>query len=93
MDQSLNMVTVDVTQGDIDGGVKSSPASCPLAFALSRSYGENVVVGVQSYFIGEGKDTLAFRLPKVLEDLRVAFDTGFHVEPFTLTFPEHVWQD
>lgn len=86
MEKLLNQITVNVTQQDINRGIKMACLHCPVSLALTRSYNskESIFVGGADYFV----KNRVYRLPQELKDFIHKFDNGFEVKPFTLTFQE-----
>jgi hypothetical protein len=83
---ATRMVTVDVTQEDIDGGTLGSACGCPLALAGTRATGERLSVGIVS--IGHRNFRWRVDLPDVALEFRRAFDAGLPVRP--IAFPLRV---
>ncbi len=77
------IVSLSVTQEDIDNGIKSSPTKCPVALALTRAMKkDNCAMGISRIILsGELKNT-----PQAILDFVYDFDRGKSVKPFELTF-------
>lgn len=81
------MITVEVTQEDIDKGECVDPWTCAIALALNRATGDSSAsVGPDDATI-DGVDWL---LPEVARDFISKFDHREHVEPFTFVISERV---
>lgn len=74
-------ITFEVTQADIDAGVKCDSTSCPIARALSRATGQKASVGVQTVGLAER----VWWLPTAVSSFVMRFDLGEPVEPATFT--------
>jgi hypothetical protein len=75
-------IQIQVTQEDIDRGVRCTCENCPLALAMTRALAQDVVVVIGEYFFISEADKDAKPLPRVAEMFRSAFDAGFPVQPF-----------
>ena len=73
---------VEVTQEDIDQGVRKDNCNCPVALAVKRATGREDV-SVARNTIALGRDVI-FRVKKIC-DFVFDFDEGKPVEPFTFT--------
>lgn len=76
------IVTIRVTQDDIDRGVPCGASSCPVALALLKIVAPNVGVAVDAYHIGlwctpsHGDPFSPVRTPDVVVPFVRAFDTA-----------------
>lgn len=50
----MQTVTVEVTQDDIDAGLRHDPTHAPLSLALSRALGRPVGTGLRAWFFNTG---------------------------------------
>lgn len=73
------MITVHVTQADIDAGVPSNSCGCPVALAVQRVCKPRVRVATGSMTVGQA----FFVLPDVAFRFVADFDAGRPVAPFT----------
>lgn len=74
--------TVEVTQADIDFGIRGNGVHCPLARAISRCTGKHACVGIRCwYFTGDSSPYMP--LPDDAARLRRGFDYGNTVSPIT----------
>ena len=75
------LVTVDVTQADIDAGVKRKCDQCPIARAVRRVVGadKEVTVNPVSIYIDGGY----WRTPLEASNFISDFDNGHPVVPFS----------
>ncbi len=76
-------MTISVLQEDIDKGVVCSPARCPLARALSRSFGYQISVAGGWARKSEGSFLPAIRLPQTACRFEATFDAEEPVFPIT----------
>lgn len=77
-------IQVSITQEGINDGVRRDCQSCPVALALTRAIGEEVIVS--GIWCTIAPDTLAVKmieLPRAVREWIVRFDRGFLVSPFT----------
>lgn len=74
------MITIEVTQGDINGGKRSKCKECPVALAISRHINLASVVVRGGYCLISGTE---YDLPMVAELFIDNFDYGLQVRPFT----------
>jgi hypothetical protein len=90
-------ITVNVTQEDINRGVRQNGERCPVALALIRALalasGELIIrptIALSSGFVCA--NVLGFDrhhdypIPGAARDFIQKFDRGLHVEPFTFEF-------
>jgi hypothetical protein len=71
---------IQVTQEDIDLGVKCSCSKCPVARAIHRETSEFVAAGLTVVIIGKSRPV---QLPDEVEEFIQAFDEGQLVTPFS----------
>jgi hypothetical protein len=77
----VNKYLIDVTQEDIDVGVRYQCDKCPLSRAMSRALCESkIMVGAYTFSIGLGVD---FVLPDIAVHWRRAFDEGKVMDPIS----------
>jgi sorbitol-specific phosphotransferase system component IIBC len=77
----MGTMIIEITQSDIDIGVKCDSFKCPLALALNRQVpADFLAVGVTVVWI----DNEVFRLTDEAFAFRSAFDKGFNVKPCTI---------
>ncbi len=72
-------MTINVTQDDIDKGLRRSWKECPVARAITRITGEVTIVGIGCISTNEG----LFSAPQVVKDFVRKFDLLEEVQPFT----------
>ncbi len=84
------MMTITVTQEDIDGGSKGSPYCCPIANACKKLDKEKATAEKSGVSVGE----TTIRLGGLYTDLPhdacqfiADFDAGKPVKPFTFELP------
>lgn len=70
---------INVTQQDIDKGIKRTCLTCPVAIAMARATGKSITVSRESFWYGMRR----IRLPKEAIDFIWAFDDDRKVEPFS----------
>jgi hypothetical protein len=84
-------LTVHVTQGDIDAGIKVNATSCPVARALRRQFAW-ASVGPSTLKVADIAPSphVRYKLPEEGTAFILAFDTGEDVSPisFDATFAE-----
>lgn len=79
------MVTIEVTEADIQVGQRKNCFDCPIALAVRRAYPEitnpefNISVGVRHGFVGNAR----FWMPTEAAEFIKKFDAGETVEPFS----------
>lgn len=72
------MITVKVTQEDIQTGAKDNCYRCPIALALNRALKKPVTCWTYTYTI----HNISYTLPSVVSRFIVGFDGGDLVKPF-----------
>lgn len=78
----MRTITINVTQEDIDKGIKNSCFNCALALSAKRALEDaNLSVGAKTIFWVT--KLVDFNLPQVAIDFIKAFDTNQPVSPFT----------
>lgn len=78
----MNTKTIEITQKDIEKGVKSSAARCPVALAIMRAFDcENVIV----FKYIQVEDNICIETPPNVFKWLVDFDYDEEVEPFSFT--------
>lgn len=80
-------LTIDVTQADIDAGVREDCKSCPVALSLNRAGGVAAWVD-QEIAVTISGVRRGFGIPPELVNFILDFDKGAHVEPITCTLYE-----
>jgi hypothetical protein len=78
-------ITVNVTQRDIERGIRSKCSDCPVALAVKRALGKRVKVfsGVSTSYLYLDHNKKPFPLPASAVEFIDRFDSGHKVEPFT----------
>lgn len=84
------MITVEVTQADIDAGIKESCVDCPIARAISRAVRVDARVGTYWVSWRIGNFLTELTLPVAAVGWIMAFDRGYPVEPFTFELEAEV---
>ena len=79
----MKIVTVDVTQNDIDAG-DSHADSCPVALAISRAMDRPVLVCRDCWAFWPETGTF-YPMPEAAGRFIELFDNGLPVEPFSFT--------
>ena len=87
------LLNVDVTQADIDGGVRNSCTQCPIATAARRATGVPRLNFVYVYRTGIDiwngpRRSHQFILPSIALGFMARFDRGKPVEPFSFQVEE-----
>ena len=78
-------ITFDITQDDIDQGIRSNCIDCPIARSASREFpGYSVAVGSAIHLRTDGRYFMG-ELPAKASDFVYDFDHGLRVEPFSFT--------
>jgi hypothetical protein len=77
------MITIQVTQDDIDNGVRLSGKLCPIALACLRTIGMNYAEVFDLW--GWCND-----IPTEVQDFVLAFDRDLPVQPFSFTLPDSI---
>lgn len=77
--------TIEVTQADIDRGLRASCYSCPVALALYRSIKSNVQVGDSYLAVHIGDSITDIESPPIVKEFVFNFDRFVEVKPFTFT--------
>ena len=78
---------IEVTQEDIDRGLKSSCYECPIAYAYKRKVKNKIRLGFSvgteyiDHFVGESQDR--YMLPKEAKKFIRRFDQDQPVRPFS----------
>lgn len=75
---------IEVTQEDIDRGVRDQPCACALALATTRATGRNAAVGTTSIFFDLES---GISLPLLARNFVRDFDAGRSVRPFSFDLP------
>ena len=76
------MITIEVTQADIDCGKEGNVGECPIARAARRLPGfEDARVGHVT--LSSDKNGVYYRLPAAAVHFVQTFDAGLTTEPFT----------
>ena len=87
------MITVEVTQEDIDHGVKGNCVKCPIAKAIGRAAGNtDCGVGITRahLYSGHERGLISFKLPIEAQNFIERFDDGFEVQPFSFDIMEEI---
>lgn len=81
--------TFEVTQTDIDHGVRGIPDRCPVALAMKRTLGTDVLVG--SNGISIKTCPIVLEHPAIVQDFINNFDDSNPVRPisFEMVIPEN----
>lgn len=74
---------IQVTQADIDKGVRCSCARCPIALALSRALKIDVQTDGHIFWFKEFLDSNIYRLPTTVARFVEKFDAKEAVEPLS----------
>ncbi len=78
------MITISITQADIEEGKPYNCQYCPVALAVSRAFGcAQNAVSVDGVFLSVGEQD--YRTPALVNEFIQAFDDGAKVIPFTFT--------
>jgi len=75
---------IEVTQKDIDNGIRCDIGNCPIALAMTRRFNKRVTIG-QSYTLCNDK---VVSLPFDARTFILEFDDGKIVQPFTFNIRE-----
>ena len=67
-------ITIEITQEDIDRGIRCSNIECPVAYALTRALNKKVRVNLRSYYLMDNWTVLL--LPKEASNFIKTFDQG-----------------
>lgn len=78
----------EVTQEDIDHGIRYSCCGCPVAMAIGYKlnkliYVDGYVLSLPSYNTSKIFEYKLFELPQIVKDFIRAFDDRLKVQPFT----------
>lgn len=98
----MKPITINVTQEDIDYGLKHDPNFCPIARAIKRETKADVSVGTYTAtlvpkktllgkILGRNSSYYFVNLSKTATAFISAFDTGKKVEPFTEVIDIERW--
>lgn len=81
------MKTINVTQDDIDAGIRRSHICCPIALACKREFKDNFeeVNTFQIIF----KSGSSINLPQLAFNFVHSFDTGLDVVPFSFEIDDN----
>ena len=85
-----DILRIEVTQEDIDGGMRRSCGGCPIALAVRRALGPShaayVSAGAIDVFAGPPQKHLAsYDLPNAAYTFVLDFDNRLYVQPFRFT--------
>ena len=86
-------LTIEVTQEDIDQGIRASCHQCPIARAMNRYFGPHAETSVDTRAlfvctdITQGYDQLFFVVSADAAAFIKDFDSGWTVSPETFVFP------
>lgn len=86
MKERLIMIkTIEVTQNDIDDGVRGNCANCPVALAIGRAFKSRIVsVGaIARVHVWETDRTLYATFPENVYRFMGDFDNLYPVKPFS----------
>lgn len=78
-------MVIEVTQDDIDKGVKNNACQCPVARAIARGTEEEWVV--DSHSLVRMRDARVWHTPPAAYWFINRYDQGESVEPFTFELP------
>lgn len=82
-EERLKRMTINVTQEDINKGVRNSCTKCPVALAVHRALNKMVRVGFSGVRVEFSIGVLQFlRIPQECQDFMARFDFGMPVQPF-----------
>jgi hypothetical protein len=80
------VTTIQVTQDDIDDGIRGSYCDCPIALAIKRQFpGKEIIVS--KYILGIG-GVNTWNVPKPVYNFIDRFDNGNPVEPIVFEIDE-----
>lgn len=76
---------IEVTQDNIDKGVRGYASLCPIALAIARDYPDILPLVFSKYAVLKdiGGDNLFYDLPWTALDFIYHFDHKFEVKPFS----------
>lgn len=81
------MITVNVTQEDIDKGIGWIMCSdCPVALAVTGATGQPFSAGID--FLTRESDSFQIPIPLIAQVFIMAFDHGTKVSPFTFSIED-----
>jgi hypothetical protein len=78
-------IKVEVTQADIDKGVRHDPFGCPVALAVRRTIRRRAAVGQSMLYVWFGEQQHDGRLITAVAEFVTFFDAGLPVSPFSFT--------
>lgn len=81
----MKTITIQVTQEDIERGLRGDCAFCPIALSMRRSTGEFWAVTGRAATPYAGHWTDSVTLPQECEGFISAFDKGYVVSPFSFS--------
>jgi hypothetical protein len=81
-------VIIEVTQQDIDNGIRNACSKCPIALALTRTMGsafsEVTITTCSTHFpLRENKEDLRAYIPEIARNFIQTFDKGLPVKPLS----------
>lgn len=80
---------IEVTQNDIEMGLRDNCRSCPVARALTRATGKPWQVHADRFQLDQHEcDTLDAEMPGAVSDFVQEFDACRPVQPFSFEFPD-----
>jgi len=77
--------TIDVTEEDINDGVRQNCWTCPIALAAVRSLDDHTAYAALFLFVRRPGGTLSAPLPNEAVRFMSDFDAGLPVKPFSFT--------
>lgn len=78
---------VNITKRDIRDGVEKTPLTCPIAWAICRETGSDMVrVHLSRTYVKRGRRYIRYETPRALRDELIDFDKGKGFEPGVHTF-------
>jgi hypothetical protein len=80
---------INVTQEDIDKGCQRNSSNCPVARAIKRQTGQDVLVGAYQFGLMSGEKLW---MPQGVQNFVYAFDNGYNVltKPFSFYLPDTI---
>lgn len=79
------MIKIEVTQQDIDIGVKADCNLCPIALAATRAYGTPVMAA--SFHLYDSETGAYSLMPLEARNFIIQFDGDWAIYPFSFTMP------
>ena len=77
-------ILIEVTQEDINAGIRAATKACPVAFALQRAtQDKDASVGAFGIYVILDQKKFTADLPLVVRKFIRDFDYGYEVKPFS----------